>query len=111
MRRAGVVDQDVDASQLVDGLAHHASSIGFVPDIAEQRDRAATEPLDFPNDTSEALPAGIGLDGAFLQRVLRAACRDVGDRHVGPGLSQRPGNGAPQTVHARTSGDQRDPAV
>ena len=79
---AGVVHEDVDAPERLRRVAHHAADAALVAHVELQRNRAASEALDFLLER--------------LQRIERAA----GDGEIGARARERP---ARMSVRARGS--------
>src|SRR3954468_1146844 len=75
--RAGVVHEDVDPPELLDGLRDYSARLVLVLHVAAQRDRAP--------------PLGLDEPGRVLRVVLLG---QVGDRHVGALLRERRADGA-----------------
>ena len=86
--QAGVVDEDVDGPELLDGAAEHVRDFRFHGDVGAQRQRSAARPRDVVGD---------------LDRLVLAV--PVVDDDIGARLAERDGDGlADSRIRA---GDER----
>ena len=114
VERPGVVDEDVEAAELLHDLVDHGLDLFTVGDVHLQGHGSATH---LANLARGLLGVDSLLRGHHLrQRAFRRLChlfelgialdQDVGDHHVGAGLRQRQAVGAPQPPGAAR--DQRN---
>ena len=95
----GVVDQNVEAAEVIDGAAHHALDLGLDGQVGRHRQAAPARRLDLAHRVVDR--------SRQLERRIVGGARRAGD--VDARLSQRDRHRAPDAA-ART-GDQRDATV
>ena len=108
---AGVVDEDVDGSQLVDGARNRSSHLLAVGDVAAHGQRSPSEPADLLGGrlgVHEPLRPRHLCERPVRVRLLGQLGLDeeVGDDDVGAGAGECQRVGAPEP--ARAAGDERD---
>src|SRR5438093_10719501 len=113
IKRARVVDQDVDRAELLDDALDRLADLGPAGDVA-------LAGRSSPPHGGDLLGGRLRVDEALRPRRLRdrpVALRllprvrldlDVGDHYVRPGAAER--QGVRTTQAPRAAGDERDPA-
>ena len=101
---AGVVDQNVEAAEMPDGLRDHGLDLGFLQHIHRQGDAVATARSELGADQGQLLVTAHRAGRHFRA----AALADVGQDHLAAFGQQSAGDTFAQAAAASGAGDQGD---